>query len=331
MNDVAFFYYDKNIYWHGIIMALAVAALLVCVFALRIMQRGNAKNLGIIAVLALPAALFSSRFTYCFFELESFSDIKGQMLTANGGNSFLGAALGVIAVVLLARIFKLIDNVAELLDCIAPSAALGIGIGRLSAIFSTSDRGMEISGGEGMKIITAYDETGSNKVVAVFFYESVCAVLLFLALLAFFVWIYAMKGKEKEAKSGDVALMFLVGFGTTQGVLESMRTDSLTIVGLRFVRVLQIAALLCILIAAVVFSVRAIKKNKVFWPVLISWVLQLALLGIQIYIEFKITADTQIMLHTIMVECMFGVLLACLWQYSMARGKMILFSKAEKE
>ncbi len=325
MNDIAYFYNDKNIYWHGIIMAIAVAAFITAVFAFRILQRGNAKGLGLIAAAAIPAALFFSRFTYCFFALDSFSEIKHNMLSANGGNSLLGAGLGVVTVVLLARLFRLVDNIAELFDCIAPSAALGIGIGRISAIFGLDDRGMEIAEDITIPIISCTDKISGNRVVAVFAYESILAVLMFIALLVVFILKYASeKSKQNNIRSGDIALLFLAMFGTSQGVLESMRTDSLTVVGLGFVRVLQIAALICILIAVIVFSVRALKENKNYIALIISWVIQLALLGVQVYIEFKITADSQVMMHMIMTSCMLMILAAVLWQYKFSRGKMMI-------
>lgn len=321
MNDIAFFFGDKFIYWHGIIMTLAVAVTVLCAAGLRVMQKGDIKGFAAATALAVPAALLFSRFVYGFFALEAFRDIPGIMLSGDGGNSLPGAAIGVVLTVLVSKRLGWLDSVADMLDCLAPAAALGLCVGRLSAVFGRDDRGMEIPPEATDSFITCLDESSGQQVLAVYAYESIFAALLFGATLLLFLRRWHSADGRRRVLSGDTALMFLAGFGASQGVLESMRTDSLTVIGLGFVRVLQIIALVCLMVPIAVFSIRAVKKRGITLLQLTCWVAVIGLLALAVYMEFTMSADFEVQLrnYSAMANCMIGLQVLTAWQYSASR------------
>lgn len=314
MNDIALFYDSLNIYWHGIIVTTAIIALILCAAGLRYIQHADMRNFTIAALITVPCALLFSRITYCIFALENYSGLLGALFSPGGGNSLFGAAIGIAIALLIIRRLGLIDDIPSLLDCLAPAAAIGLHIGRLAGFFSGDDRGMEIAVKDiGGFIFACYDETQGQWELAIFVYESICAAVLFIATLIMFFWAYSKN--NKCAKGGDVALLFLAGFGTTQGVLESMRTDSLTIIGLGFVRILQITALICIIIPPVIFSIRTVKADKASGFQFMVWTAQILLLVAAIYMEFTLGSDVLFTNYSVMSVCLFQILLLTIWQY----------------
>ena len=127
-----------------------------------------------------------------------------------------------------------------------------------------------------------------------------------------------------SVRAGDVALIFLAGFGASQGVLESMRTDSITVSGLAFVRVLQITALICLVLPAVVFGIRAVKRNGVNPLQIALWLACAGLLALAIYMEFTMSADYSVQLanYSAMANCMIGiqVIIACMYLSQLGSG-----------
>lgn len=293
---------------------MAIIALVLCAAGLRHLQNADMRNFTVSALITVPCALLFSRIIYCIFALENHSDILAAIFSPNGGNSLFGAAIGIAIALLIIRRLGLVDDIPRLLDCLAPAAAIGLHIGRLAGFFSDDDRGMEIAAEDiGGAVIACYDETQCQWELAIFVYESICAAVIFIATLIFFFWAYGQN--NRTAKRGDVALFFLVGFGTTQGVLESMRTDSLTIIGLGFVRILQITALICIIIPPIIFSIRTVKAGKVSGFQFIVWMAQILLLAAAIYMEFTLGSDVLFTNYAVMSACLFQILLLTIWQY----------------
>jgi len=295
VSDIAIIFNNGALYTHSVIMVLAVAAAVFCAAGLRTVQRPD--GLGsffILTAAAIPVSLITSRLVYGIFALESVSLIPGTLFSGSGGNSLPGAALGVLITVLLSKCFGLTDSIPELLDCLAPAGALGICIGRLSAVFGGDDRGFEIPESEAHRYITCTDGQSEQPLLAVFAYESIAAGLLFAVLLCVFFLRYKGKNHPAGLHIGDTALFFLLGFGGSQGVLESMRTDSLTLIGLGFVRVLQITALFCLLIPLVVLSVRAVKSRGLSKIFPLYWLIAAGALALAVYMEFTLSADFEV-------------------------------------
>lgn len=293
---------------------MAIIALVLCAAGLRHLQNADMRNFTVSALITVPCALLFSRIIYCIFALENHSGILAAIFSPNGGNSLFGAAIGTAIALLIIRKLGLVDDIPRLLDCLAPAAAIGLHIGRLAGFFSGDDRGMKIAAEDiGGAVIACYDETQGQWELAVFVYESICAAVIFIATLIFFFWAYGKN--NRTAKRGDVALFFLAGFGTTQGVLESMRTDSLTIIGLGFVRILQITALVCIIIPPIIFSIRTVKASKISLFQFMIWMAQILLLAAAIYMEFTLGSDVLFTNYAVMSACLFQILLLTIWQY----------------
>lgn len=307
-NNIAFYFGGVFIYWHSIIILIAVAASILAAVALRRKQGEHPGGLMLTAVVSVVPALLLSRLTYWFFNQEQFSDFGDVLFGAGGGYSLLGAASGVILTVFIARLAGWIDNIPRLLDCLAPACALGICIGRLAGYFSFDDRGriIEAPAQQGFPVSVYNPETGVWE-LAVFLFESVAAGIIFIAVTVLFFRLYSPHSPESARRGGNVALIFISIYGATQGVLESMRLDSLFMLTLGFVRVLQIASLIMILASLIIFSARSIKKNGFRLIHAVLWAVCAALLGIAFYMELRMHSAAFVRNYSIMGICLLSV------------------------
>ena len=304
MNYIFWFSDNSEIYWHGIIMTLAVAAAVFAAVGFRRAQGRSSAPVMIAAVIALPLSYILSRTADWFFNKEYFESFGDALFSfTSGGHSLLGAAIGVMIAVLLARFIAHIENFTAFLDALAPAAALGICIGRLSGYFSFDDRGKVLENDtlHGFPF-SVYDTTNNSWNLSVFVLEAIAAFVIFIAVVILFGFIY--KKGEQHLPGGNVFLLFLLLFGVTQGTLESMRLDSLFMNTLGFVRVMQIASLVLIVLVLVIYSVTSIKKRGLRVVHLASWLISLCLLGLAFYMEFRIHSTVFARNYTVMITCL---------------------------
>lgn len=304
MNYIFWFSDNAEIYWHGIIMALAVAAAVTSAAGFRRAQGRSAAPVMLTAVIALPLSYILSRIGYWFFNKEYFENLGDALLSfTSGGHSLLGAAIGLLIAILLAHFISRTESLTAFLDALAPAAALGICIGRLSGYFSFDDRGKVLEN-EALHCFpySVFDATNNSWNLSVFVLEAIAAFVIFIAVVILFGFIY--KNGEQHLPGGNVFLLFLLLFGVTQGTLESMRLDSLFMNTLGFVRVMQITSLVLIVFVLVVYSVTSIKKRglRIVHPA--SWLVCLGLLGLAFYMEFRIHSTVFARNYTVMITCL---------------------------
>ena len=160
---------------------------------------------------------------------------------AANGAAFWGAVGGVcLGALISAKVTG--EKVSALLDALAPSAALAIGISRFGEYSIGEGIGPDIEA-EGLCFfpIAVVNEWEEWK-LAVFMIEGITAAVIFLLLMT----------RGRKLKDGYRARMFLICYSSAQILLEALRRDNF----LRwlFVRVSQVASAV-VLLGLIIFAV----------------------------------------------------------------------------
>lgn len=214
---------DFALYWHGVIIALALAVGIFISYRIRKTQTsGECKDILIVMLCALPSAFIGARMFYCWcFDgmFKSFFDF------GNGGFAMPGALLGgFLGTVIPAVILKC--KIGDILDTVAVGTSAAIAIGRWAAIFTGENLGNIIASeslqGMPYSIFSKYENVYRQ---AFFAWQSVIMLLLTTFLLWLFMRRYAKR--TLPCRSGDIYLFFIVFYFIIQGVFESYRYDTL--------------------------------------------------------------------------------------------------------
>lgn len=255
MNRVAFTICGQPIYWYGIVIALAVL-LGVATAALRERRAGLPKDTAVdFALVVMPAAIIFARAYYVVFEWEQYADNPVSVLDIrSGGMAIYGGLIGGALAAILVTKWKKV-RYGHLADLIAPSLALGQGIGRWGNFFNQEAYGFPVTNPAWQFFPAAvYIEKLSQWHLATFFYESAWCVLIWLALEA------AVRcGKFDRRRPGDVFAWYGVLYCAERALVEGLRTDSLY---WGAVRVSQAASLAAMLIVLVWFYARTRERRK---------------------------------------------------------------------
>ncbi|MDO4739464.1 MAG: prolipoprotein diacylglyceryl transferase [Eubacteriales bacterium] len=253
-DRVAFYLMGQPIYWYGI--AIAAAVLLgVLTAALREKKEGLPKDTAIdFALVCMPAAVVFARLYYVVFEWEQYAhDPLSALDIRSGGLAIYGGLIGgALAAILLVKWKK--TPYGRLADLVAPSLALGQGIGRWGNFFNQEAYGRAI-GQEAWQFFPAgvYIEQQGAWHLATFFYESVWCIGIWLLLE-----VLVRRGAFDRCRDGDVFAWYGLLYCAERAVVEGLRTDSLYWGG---VRVSQAASLLAMLVVLVWFFMR-VKENR---------------------------------------------------------------------
>lgn len=317
MNYVFWFTENMDIYWHGIITAIAIAATILAAAGLRLMQKKSDASVWVTSAFAIPLGYLLSRFSYWFFNKGSFDGLSDALFSLNrGGNSIFGAAFGVLISLLIARLICHVDDFTALLDAVAPAAMIGVCIGRLAGYFSTDDRGKIIENEALQRFPFAiYDSYDGAWHLSVFVMEAIAAAVIFVLMLVLFVYIYT--GRDKCIGSGHVMIMTLLLFGTTQAPLEGMRLDSVFMNTLGFVRIMQISSLILILLPLVLYSIGSIRKCGLRLVHIVIWIASAGLLTLAFFMEFRIHSAVFARNYAIMITCLLCICFMVMRLFSM--------------
>lgn len=317
MERVALYGDFGALYWHGIILAFAIAAAVFLFCVLRIMQNGKLTGALWIAAVSIPAGIVIARLVYWLHRQDQYEGVKDAFLKmSDGGYCLFGAAAGVVIVIIIFCLFSKEKALLKTFDAAAPAAALGICIGRLAAFFSTSDRGKIVENHKLKRLPFAIWEPAQERWgVAVFIFEAAAALVICVITVVIFTLTYSKLGKNR--RQGDTALIFILLYCSAQCVLESLRDDSLYFIVLGFVRISQVYSAVLVFAVLVIMSIRVLKKYG-FKPVMpCVWAVCLALLGIAFYMELRMTSEVYVRNYVIMTACMAVVALTGFVMYAL--------------
>lgn len=324
MSNIAFFFGETAVYWHGCIMALAILGAVLAAVLLRTVQYKTPNAVLLTAALSLPLGLLCSRIVYWYCAFEQYRNMWEALTSfGEGGHSLAGAMLGVLLASFIVWKLGVTKYYAQLMDCVVPAGLLGVAIGRLSSFFGADDKSKIVFESELLHRLPFSTElvneaTGASEWrFATFLFEALAALIAFLVCLRLLKTSYT-RG-EWVLPDGAVALMGLSIFGSAQVVLESTRYDSLFLRSNGFISLMQMVGLVLMLIPLVVFSLWSVRRaGRVTLRHVLCWVLCAVQLGEAGYMEYFVQrhASDYVVCYTVMLT---SVALVCLitWRLCM--------------
>lgn len=299
MSQIAVSFGSHVIYWSSIVILLAVAACFTLTYALFTAHGGRGAALWLLLPIAVALSVLLSRFLHWYCHEEQYAGFWRAMTDyRSGGYCMSGVLLGTALAVLLVRLLGFTSNARRLFDCLAPGAALGIGLIRLSCLFNTADRSKILIKSRFLQHtpLASGIPTVSGEIeyrFATFFAQFLAMALLFFLLLRFFNERrrYPMKGGQP--RDGHVGLMFLIGYSASELVLDSTRYDASFARFNGFVSMVQIISAVTLLAVLILYSVRSIRANGFqarHWLLWVAFLLTVAGTGILEYFVQRLNA-----------------------------------------
>ena len=236
-----------------------------------------------LCVLAIPLALICSRALFSLYAIINgdFSSPVQALYFWDGGASITGAFIGVVlAAVITGKTSKL--PCGTLLDGIALGAPVALIVERLAEFPMEMGIGRPVDTEFLYFLGSAFDDRHP-----VFLYEAVIALIILTVLI-----LTLRKGVKHP---GDLLLLFLTLYGTTQALMESLRDDAHMVV--YFIRFNQIAALVMAVIAFVIWMVRWARKGAKPLGLVIASLLVVAGIALGIVQEFAVDSNPNLLLE----------------------------------
>lgn len=237
---------------NGLLVAFAVAMALLfaCIYAVH-RRRIDYRRLLLVSPFALFFGFVFARVFYVAFNSALYLNLQEKLAFTDGGYSLLGAMFGVAATI---TVFFLLRREKHLilpaLDAVSLGGALGIAIGRWGNFLNEECFGDFVQTPALQRFpFAVYVSSYDDYCMALFFFESLLCLLLFVAL-------YALSGKVLS-RPGAVLFLFLSWYCGGRVLIESMRQDSMYI---GFVRVSQVMAALTLIALFVVITVRKSQR-----------------------------------------------------------------------
>ncbi len=314
MDKLAFINGESFLYWNSIVFTLA-AATAVCFFlAFYIGKCGNAVAGFAVVPMSIFLGLIAARFFHWYCQADSYDGFLAAMTDySSGGYALMGVFLGCFVAACLVRLIRLSRSLPEMLDCMAISGCAGIAVGRLAALFNSTDRGQVLANFRSLPIAYSVTNVVSGAVeyrLATFMLQSIVALLLFAGLSLFYI-----KGNKRgNLKNGDTSLIFVLIYGASQVVLDSTRYDSLFFRSNGFVSVVQVLGALGLGLAIFAFSRRMVKNwGLKFWQFLL-WIPIAAGIGCGGFMEYYVQrhGNEAAFAYSVMSGCLVGVILLTL-------------------
>ena len=280
--------------WKCIVLVLSVLAAFFLSYSLYATQKGGRIGMWIFAPFATMFSLFFCRMLYWYCNREQYNDFTAAMRDVSpDGFAMLGILPGVLLAAALVRLVRLNKSLPAMLDALAPAAALGIAVGRLSDYFSSSDRAKFFLEESLQRIPfsapTVNATSGATEWrLATFFAQSAWCTLLFVFLTIRLLLRFRRKPVREKWRTGRVFELFMLLYCLGQIVFDSTRYDALFLRSNGFVSLEQIVCGVVVVAILALYSVRSILVNRFrFWHPLL-WAGALAGLGLAGFMEYYV-------------------------------------------
>lgn len=311
MDKIAFIIGETFIYWQSLILMLGAATAVFMFVGLYIGKSGNVVATAVAVPMALVSSLLLSRLTHWYCQSTAYASFSAAMTDWSAGSfALMGVFAGCLLTACLLRLVRVVKNLPEMLDCMVLAGAAGIAVGRLSFLYSASDRGMILENITTLPLAYPVVNTVTGAVeyrLATFMLQAIVTGGIFLVLLV--VWLAGQR--RKKLPVGDVTLRFLLVYGAAQALFDSTRYDSLFLRSNGFVSAVQILGLVAIVTVIVIFSVRMVKNSGFKGWYIALWMAELATLGGAGYMEYYVQrhGDQATTAYSIMAACLIGTVL----------------------
>lgn len=252
MNPPASFtFLGREIYWYGVLLALAFLAVLVWVVT-------HAKNFGIAkddvydeAIGCIIFGVLGCRIYYVIFQWDYYSQHMNEIIRVwDGGIAMYG---GIIAAVLFLVFFtrKRKISLGAILDADASGMLLGHCIGRWGNFINREAFGVETDAFCRMGLTRPGQET--VYVHPTFLYESLWTITGFFLLNLYL----RKKGRRYD---GQAFLMYICWYGLGRAMIEGLRTDSLFLIP-GVIRASQALGLATFLVTGAILLIQARRPH----------------------------------------------------------------------
>lgn len=307
-----------SVYWYGVFIGCAIFVASILFSILRRIQGMEFSDGLTLSIIAMPAALIGSRVFYCWFSKVSlFDGIEDRFNLMSGGDALYGALIGVMSVLIINSAIHR-ESALQIIDSAVPALSAAICIGRFASITSGDDMGFVLSDKISDKLpFVIRSQSDGTLILWVGFFEGIAALIIFGLTMMVFMLTYKQNSQKKFSfDKGSTAIVFMTAYGLSQTVLESMRSDSLFMVTLGFVRISQIISFAMAVAAFVIIIIKNCRVHKPSIYDIIIWAVCAASLGIAVYCEFSMnSADMtrnyimmSVSLGIIMIEAMYLLL-----------------------
>lgn len=321
MDRIAFIINETFLYWSQIILTLAAVAAICLFLSFYLNKSGN----GLAAALAVPMAvalsLVLARLVHWYCQSDNYAGMEAALSDyGTGGFALVGVFAGCMITAVVLRLLQVSKNLPEMLDCMALAGAAGVAVGRLNALFNTSDRGILIEGITELPLVYPVSNavTGVQEYrLATFMLQAMVAGAIFVILL--FFWLVGQH--KKNLKDGDMAMIFFSWYGASQIVLDSTRYDSMFFHSNGFVSIVQIVGSVALVLPIIICSVRMVKARGFrLWYVPL-WVVILGTLGGAGYMEYYVQrhGNQALFAYTVMSACLLIAVVLTAVIYCLAR------------
>ena len=177
------------------------------------------------------------------------------------------------------------------------------------SFFNSSDRGQIVASTRSLPWVYPVTNAVSGATeyrLATFLLQAMVALLLFLALTAF----YRRANKRGTVRDGDTCLIFLMLYGASQVVLDSTRYDSLFFRSNGFVSVVQVLGAVALVLAMILFSRRMVKARGFrAWQIFLWLLIGIAIAGAG-YMEYYVQrrGNEALFAYSVMSGCLLFVI-----------------------
>ena len=284
MNAIAISVGSITVYWSSLIIALGVLAGLVMGLSL---CRDDKCRASAVLCFYPPAILFSvffSRLIHWYSYMEQYTSFVAAVTDYSaGGYCVSGVVLGVLLAGAVVRWAGLVGRIGSLFDTVLPGVVLSVAVLRLSESFGNICRS---------KISVTYK-------FATFFVSFLLLELLSLVLVRLCVHRRDVPMLRGMSRTGNVARLGLVLFAAIEIVLDSTRSDPVSIhfafltmfnkyVG--FISVTMFVCAVCILCVFLRYF-KAVKRNGTGRPapLLAGYIVSLVGIGASEYLVQRFT------------------------------------------
>lgn len=334
MNPIAIYSGDTIIYYSAVLICLGAAAWFSLSCGLYTARGGRTAAMWALLPLAAALSVLLSRLIHWYCHAEQYAGLWAALTDYSiGGYCLPGLLLGVVLAVFIVKQLRLTEDMAGLFDALAPGAALGLALIRLSALFNSSCRGTVIVKDprfQHLPIASAVSTSsgGMEYRFATFFVH----FLLLLGIAALLLVFYLRQDERPHGRKGDTALLFLLLYSATELVLDSTRYDSSFLRFNGFVSLVQIVSALSIAGVLAVYSVRSVKELGLrprHWLLWSGYLLSLIGTGVLEYLVQRYGSWYKLCYSFMSLTCLLMVLV-CWGMYLTLKGEKRAYSQRRR-
>lgn len=305
MEKIAFVLGNLVVNWSAVILTLACAVTMCLFLSLYLRESENVWAAFVVVPLAMLLSLAAARLLHWYCYDENYESLLAAMTkVSSGGFALTGVFAGCLLAAVLTRLVFLHRNLPQMLDCMCIAGSAGIAVGRLNALYNSTDRGQVVASVRSMPWVYPVTNSISGATeyrLATFLHQAMVAAVLFVMLVLFY-----LLAKKKYRRDGDTALLFLLCYGASEIILDSMRYDSLYFRSNGFVSIVQVLGAVSLALVIIVFSVRMVKARGFRKGYLMLWLLMAALMGVAGYMEYHVQrhGNEAVFAYSVMGTCL---------------------------